>query len=207
MHVSYMRIAIYVLTFVTYVYSGYGSNVISTLRDAIIAAEAVFGDVFKNLIVVARKFRSVHEVFDAAVEDSCVFRCPGDVPGHRNKFYTPASNGCGALGMKISTEYLPAVEMEKCCDAHDICYDTCNADKELCDIEFKRCLFKHCESYEGSTIVGDLAVKGCKAAAKMLFSGTVTLGCKSYLDAQQRSCYCPEQIEGNGWKPKKKYFK
>lgn len=34
-------------------------------------------------------------------------------------------------------------------------------------------------------------MKGCKAAAKMLFTGTLTLGCKSYLDSQQRTCYCP----------------
>lgn len=47
MQVPYMRVAIYGLTFLTYAYSGYGSNIISSLRDAIIAAEAVFGDVFK----------------------------------------------------------------------------------------------------------------------------------------------------------------
>lgn len=31
----------------------------------------------------------------------------------------------------------------------------------------------------------------CKAAAKMLFTGTLTLGCKSYIDAQSNACYCP----------------
>lgn len=77
MQVNYMRIAIYALTFLTYAYSGYGSNIIHNLRDAIIAAEAVFGDVFKNLIHVARKFKTVHSVFDAAVEETCVFKCPG----------------------------------------------------------------------------------------------------------------------------------
>lgn len=77
MHFPYMKIAIYSLTFLTYVYSGYGSNVISNLRDAIIAAEAVFGDVFKNVISVAKKFKTVHEVFDAAVEENCVYKCPG----------------------------------------------------------------------------------------------------------------------------------
>lgn len=47
MPIPYMRVAIYVLTFLTYAYSGYGSGIISSLRDAIIGAEAVFGDVFK----------------------------------------------------------------------------------------------------------------------------------------------------------------
>ncbi|VEN48904.1 unnamed protein product [Callosobruchus maculatus] len=41
--------------------------------------------------------------------------------------------------------------MKKCCDAHDICYDTCRKDKEMCDVDFKRCLYKYCETYEKST--------------------------------------------------------
>lgn len=76
MQINYMRFAIYGLTFLTYAYSGYGSNVIHNLRDAIIAAEAVFGDVFKNVIYVAKKFQTVHQVFDAAVEENCIFKCP-----------------------------------------------------------------------------------------------------------------------------------
>ncbi|KRK02148.1 uncharacterized protein Dyak_GE29205 [Drosophila yakuba] len=99
MQFSWMKVAIYLLTFLTYAYSGYGSSTIVHLRDAIIAAEAIFGDVFKNLIVLVRKFRT-----------------------------------------------------------------------------------------------------GCKAAAKMLFTGTLTLGCRSYLDSQQRSCYCapPKSSSYNG---------
>lgn len=76
MRFPYMRIAIYALTFLTYAYSGYGSSVISSLRDAIIAAEAVFGDVFGNLITVAKKFKTVHDIFDAAVEENCIYKCP-----------------------------------------------------------------------------------------------------------------------------------
>lgn len=93
------------------------------------------------------------------------------------------------MGLNINTEYLPAVEMENCCNDHDICYDTCNKDKELCDIEFKRCLYNYCDTHDKSAI-GTVVTKGCKAAAKMLFTGTMTLGCRSYLDAQERSCYC-----------------
>uniref|UniRef100_A0A1Y9GZ20 Uncharacterized protein n=1 Tax=Anopheles dirus TaxID=7168 RepID=A0A1Y9GZ20_9DIPT len=148
MQIPYMKVAIYSLTFLTYAYTGYGSNMISNLRDAIIAAEAVFGDVMKNVLHVAKKFKVVHEVFDAAVEENCVYKCPGDVTPTRNKFYIPQSDGCGSLGMKIDTEYLPAVEMEQCCNARDICYDTCNSDKELCDLDFKRCLYRYCPTID-----------------------------------------------------------
>lgn len=71
-----MKIAIYVLTFITYCYSGYGSSTIAHLRDAIIAAEAIFGDVFKNFILVAKKMRTLNEVFESAVEETCIYKCP-----------------------------------------------------------------------------------------------------------------------------------
>lgn len=92
--------------------------------------------------------------------------------------------------MKIDTEYLPAPEMARCCESHDLCYDSCNSDKELCDLDFKRCLYKYCDTFEKGP-AGEILIKGCKAAAKFLFTGTMTLGCKSYLDAQKRACYCP----------------
>lgn len=98
---------------------------------------------------------------------------------------------------QINQEYLPLAEMTKCCDAHDICYDTCNSDKEKCDLEFKRCLYKYCEGYQSSTVINT-----CKAAAKVLFTGTTALGCKSYMDAQKEACYCGDKWNKNK-KPKK----
>lgn len=78
----------------------------------------------------------------------------------KNKFHIPSANGCGSLGLGIPTEYLPAKEMSTCCDDHDICYDTCNRDKELCDLDFKRCLYNYCDSYEKSAVGGDIMMKG-----------------------------------------------
>lgn len=88
--------------------------------------------------------------------------------------------------------------------------------KELCDIDFKRCLYNYCDTHEKTT-VGSIVAKGCKAAAKMLFTGTITLGCKSYLDSQERACYCAppsssstsssKSDQKNGYKKNKKYQK
>lgn len=141
-----------------------------------------------------------------------------DAPPRPNRNHIPTADGCGSLGLKIDSDYLPVGEMKKCCDQHDICYDTCNNDKEVCDMEFKRCLYRYCDSYEGtvganSIIKGKISyalltlfviifVTACKAAAKMLFTGTLTLGCKAYIDAQQKACYCPPSY---GWKDKKNY--
>ncbi|RZC37281.1 group XIIA secretory phospholipase A2 [Asbolus verrucosus] len=201
MDIPYGKVAIYVLTFLGYIYSGYGSGVLTNLRDAILSAETIFGDVFKNVIKVAKNFRTWHEVFDAAVEEHCVFKCPTNVTPKPNRNHVPSSNGCGSLGLKINSDYLPVGQMTKCCDLHDICYDTCNNDKEVCDMEFKRCLYKYCDSYQQS-VGGGSTVKACKGAAKILFTGTLTLACKAYIDAQTKACYCPPSY---GWKDKKNY--
>lgn len=200
MEIPYGKVLIYALTFLAYAYSGYGSGLLVNLRDAVIAAENVFGDVFKNVISVAKKFRNLHDVFDAAVEEDCIFKCPVEGTSPKpDRNHVPKANGCGSLGLKIDSQYLPVGEMKICCNAHDICYDTCNNNKEVCDMEFKRCLYKYCDTYKNT--MGDAMVKACKGASKVLFTGTLALGCKSYLDSQKKACYCPSY----GWK--KEYSK
>jgi len=38
-------------------------------------------------------------------------------------------------------------EVTLCCNEHDICYDTCNSDKEKCDFALRRCLYRICDSH------------------------------------------------------------
>lgn len=71
-----MKIVMYALTFLGYAYSGYGADVIGHLRDAVLAAETVFGDFLDNFMHVARKFRGVTEVLNAAVDENCQYICP-----------------------------------------------------------------------------------------------------------------------------------
>lgn len=78
----------------------------------------------------------------------------------RNRNHIPSSDGCGSLGFEISTEYLPIEQMTKCCDNHDICYDTCNSGKEVCDLEFKRCLYNYCDTYKSVNVGGETITKG-----------------------------------------------
>lgn len=195
---QYRKVIIYALTFLTYAWSGYGIGLLTNLRDAVLAAESVFQDFFANAITIARKIKDIHEVFDAAVEENCVFQCPDGSAPKPDRGHQPQSNGCGSLGIEVNQEYLPLAEMTKCCNQHDICYDTCNKDKEKCDLEFKRCLYRYCDTYQSTATT---IVNTCKAAAKVLFTGTTALGCKSYLDAQKEACYCPDKYRNK--KPKR----
>ncbi|XP_044759420.1 group XIIA secretory phospholipase A2 isoform X2 [Coccinella septempunctata] len=199
MEIPYGKIAIYVLTFIGYIYSGYGSSILSNLRDAVISAEYTFNGLFATVTNVAKKFQTFTDVFDSAVEEDCIFKCPNATP-KPNRHHQPQANGCGSLGLSIPAEYLPISEMTKCCNTHDICYSTCNKQKELCDLEFKRCLYRYCDGYT-HTIGGISTEKACKGAAKMLYTGTLTFGCKPYLDSQKEACYCPPSY---GWKDDKR---
>ncbi|PNF17609.1 hypothetical protein B7P43_G14079 [Cryptotermes secundus] len=78
--------------------------------------------------------------------------------------------------------------MVTCCNDHDICYDTCGEKKELCDFEFKKCLYTACR--RNDIVSGLTGGKGCKVVAKLSFTATMTLGCKSYLDSQEEACTC-----------------
>lgn len=76
-YVGWRKVLVYVLTFLAYSWTGYGANFLGDLKDAVVAMEEKFLGFFENAITVARKIRDIHEVFDAAVEESCVFTCPG----------------------------------------------------------------------------------------------------------------------------------
>lgn len=49
---------------------------LSHLRDAVLTAEAVVGNVLNNVGQLVQQFGSLSEFFNAAVEEHCTFRCP-----------------------------------------------------------------------------------------------------------------------------------
>lgn len=75
MYVAFQKILVFVLFFHGF-NTVHGFDFLSNLRDAVLSAESVVGDIFTNVIKVAQKFRSLNDVFNAAVEEHCVFRCP-----------------------------------------------------------------------------------------------------------------------------------
>jgi len=184
---------IYLLTFVGYAWSGYGSGVLAHLKDAVLAAEGFFGDFLGKFTDVVGKIKQLSDTLNSSLDEECFWTCPDGVKPKKNKYHTPTSNGCGPEGLKVQTEHLPSGEMTSCCNEHDICYGTCNNDKDKCDLEFKRCLYRICDS---SKMADELEKKKCQIGAKLLYTGTTTLGCKFYQESQKQACFCPQPRGG-----------
>nr|KAG5714742.1 hypothetical protein BaRGS_000230 [Batillaria attramentaria] len=92
---------------------------------------------------------------------------------------------------ELDVQHFPVIE--RCCDEHDVCYDTCNLTKEHCDDRFRDCLNDICKGIKKyvSTDIYD----GCKSTADLMYAGTMALGCKPYRDSQKNACYCPGHSE------------
>ncbi|CAB4060898.1 COPS2 [Lepeophtheirus salmonis] len=126
--------------------------------------------------------------WDSALAEDCAFECPypNQTPVPK-RHHQPTSNGCGSFGYLFPPEnndnwiYVER-EFSACCDRHDHCYDTCNEDKDDCDLVFKRCLYSVCKSKD---IL--LAKKTCQAKAKMFYLAVIGLGCQSYKEAQKEA--------------------
>lgn len=64
---------------------------------------------------------------------------------------TPSSNGCGsaAYQVKMGKALNPySSKFRGCCDAHDICFTTCNSSKDAlkkCNSDFKSCMKNKCK--------------------------------------------------------------
>ena len=86
----------------------------------------------------------------------------------------------------------------KCCRQHDLCYDTCNMDKDDCDLQFKRCLYAHCKKKKeqnSAHLQKYFNNQKCKLKAKLFYVTVIGVGCQAYRDAQHAACECVRILE------------
>lgn len=76
MYFKWQKLLVLTISFFGLFFSAYGFAFLSNLRDAVLSAESLVGNIFKNIVQVAQQFRTYTDVFDAAVEEHCIFRCP-----------------------------------------------------------------------------------------------------------------------------------
>lgn len=139
-------------------------------------------------------FDAIRQIIDATIEEDCYIEdCPSGAARQPNPDFIPESNGCGSFGVQWKKELLPDEGLEDCCNSHDYCYDVCGADRDICDLEFKTCLYSVCRSRKDQWTVNEL--KACKVAAKLMYTATQAFGCKAYQDAQKKSCHCVAMID------------
>lgn len=93
-------------------------------------------------------------------------------------------NGCGSKGVQLDGHLPGGVNITRCCNAHDCCYDQCGRSKSFCDDQFLACMEAACRKY--SSLPRDCINR----ARHVYYEGVVKLGGPSYRDAQVESCGC-----------------
>lgn len=163
---------------------------IQDLQETLGKAKEYLEDMAPYLTKGLKTVQKIEEIIDSAIAEECPYECPrGKIPipkpGH-----VQTSNGCGAIDMFFDDSEDSWIKLEKdftkCCNSHDECYDTCNEDKDMCDLTFKKCLYKVCQMKKYAF----LDEKTCKLKAKLAYLAVIGVGCQMYKDAQTNACQC-----------------
>ena len=137
--------------------------------------------------------KQVDEFVEHTIGEECLFECPkaGFIAVPR-KTHKASANGCGSFDFLFddSEESFIFVEKEfsQCCNLHDHCYDVCGADKDECDLKFKKCLYGSCKNRRQE--LDFLQSKKCRLKAKMFYITVLGIGCQSFISAQNEACEC-----------------
>lgn len=118
------------------------------------------------------------------VED-LYLQCPAGQVAVQHRTRVPESNGCSKpAGISIGGEE----DFTACCDLHDVCYESCNVDKQFCETQFASCLQNLCRTAFAHN-------KGCSQAAQMYAMGTTMFGGSGFATSQEEFCECVPKEE------------
>lgn len=107
-------------------------------------------------------------------------QCPSGQVAVQHNTRMPESNGCSKpAGISLLGEE----DFTFCCDLHDVCYETCSADKQYCENEFSKCLQNLCRTAFANN-------KDCPQAAQMYAMGTTMFGSGEFAKSQEEFCEC-----------------
>ncbi|RWS19184.1 group XIIA secretory phospholipase A2-like protein, partial [Leptotrombidium deliense] len=101
-----------------------------------------------------------------------------------------ASNGCGPEWLAKYLNRVTHNRIKKCCDAHDLCYASCDLSRQFCDIKFKECIKKVRIKLKNTPVTWKewLLLQG------FMYGELVEIfGCVAYNQAQELSCICVEE--------------
>ena len=142
--------------------------------------------------------RQVDDFVEHTIGEECLFECSkaGFIAVPR-KNHKATANGCGSFDFLFDDTEESFIFVEKeftqCCNSHDHCYDICGADKDECDLKFKKCLYGSCKNRRQLEF---LQSKKCRLKAKMFYITVLGIGCQSFINAQNEACECiPDKSE------------
>lgn len=110
----------------------------------------------------------------------------------RNTSHVCAPNGCGGAGSWVTPpQSYFGVSFVPACNAHDCCYDRCNASKAGCDTDFHTSLTAICNAaFPGTGWAQDLKRGGCISQGDTYYDFVNARGQPFYDQAQRASCDC-----------------
>jgi Group XII secretory phospholipase A2 precursor (PLA2G12) len=128
-------------------------------------------------------------------------QCPNRIadPSH-----VPGFNGCGPAFLTGVQFLIPqgygSASFTNSCNGHDICYDTCNSDKNSCDLNLGISMVQSCtETYQPIISTEDdpalqqifnAQYTYCKIAAFQFYNAVHLLGQGAFDSAQEDACDC-----------------
>ncbi|KAI9858785.1 MAG: hypothetical protein M1813_007252 [Trichoglossum hirsutum] len=111
-----------------------------------------------------------------------------DKTGAREK----EANQCGSG--ELAGWIPPNLEFSKCCDDHDICFDTCEEQFASCNNIFLGCNIQVCRSNHEA---GSIVEWGCEKLANLYgYAVTTFMGKAAFVSATDDRCECKCNVEG-----------
>jgi hypothetical protein len=101
--------------------------------------------------------------------------------------HTPNQNGCGAKGGTKVPGYYLFFDFTPACNAHDLCWGTCGADKAQCDSMFLHAMNDQCYQYYGISPLNNIIYTACVTLAYTYY-GFVAVSQGIFDTAQKSNC-------------------
>lgn len=161
------------------------------IKSTLGSAKTYLNDLLPLISDGLKAVQRFEEFVDNTIDEDCFYQCPRGQTTLPREGHVGTSNGCGSLDIIFDHSEDSLIHIEKdfsdCCDGHDVCYDTCGEDKDLCDLTFRKCLYKVCRKGEHKLFLDN---KKCKLKAKLFYMAVVGVGCQPFKDAQKNACKC-----------------
>jgi len=167
------------------------NGILEELKSTLGSAKTYLNQLTPLIADGLKAVQRFEEFIDNTIDEDCYFQCPRGKTPVPQKGHVGVTNGCGSLDVIFDNSEDSLIHVERefsdCCDEHDLCYDVCGEDKDMCDLYFRKCLYKVCRKEDHKLFLDN---KKCKLKAKLFYMAVIGVGCQPFKDAQKQACQC-----------------